>query len=118
MNNTYALIVGIDKYDQPDWTIPGPCANAFAVTNWLLSVLVPPQNIFLFVDPVEGLNDTVGEFETKDVNVTRSAAWEPLDTFCYKTLPAGRPANSRLFVYWSGHGFTENDGARIFICRD
>ena len=49
MNNVYAFIVGIEQYDQPQWDIAGPCANALAITEWLLSINVPGDNISLFI---------------------------------------------------------------------
>ncbi len=120
MNNVYAFVVGIDWYDQPKWTISGPCTNALAVTDWLLKVLlVPPENIFVFLDAKEGTLDVaIQELEKEKVSVSRSATEEVIDTFWRTQLRKERPAGSRLFMYWSGHGFADKDGSRIFICRD
>jgi hypothetical protein len=119
MNNVYAFVVGIDRYDQPDWTIPGPCANALAVTEWLLKVHVPPKNIFVFLESKEEiLDDAIQKLKNEDVVVSRSANWDVIDTFWRSRLQKERQADSRLFIYWSGHGFADNDGSRIFICPD
>ncbi len=48
----------------------------------------------------------------------RSATSNVIDTFFRTELAEDRPANSKLLVYWSGHGYVMNDGTRIFICRD
>jgi hypothetical protein len=119
MNNVYAFIVGIDHYDQPSWTISGPCANALAVTEWLLNLKVPPTNIFLFVDTCnKEIDDQIRKLEGSEVIVSRSARYEALDTLWRSHLQTLKQADSRLFVYWSGHGFVDKDGSRIFICRD
>jgi NTP-dependent ternary conflict system VMAP-like protein/caspase domain-containing protein len=118
MNDVYAFVVGIDRYDEPKWTIPGPCVNALAVTEWLLAMLVPPENIFLFLDPGEGLDGRIDQIAGKKVVVNRSASWGVIDTFWRTELRKKRNADSRLLVYWSGHGFARTDKSRIFICRD
>jgi hypothetical protein len=117
MNQIFAFIVGIEKYDQPDWDVPGPCANAIAIANWLLSIQVPPKNIFLFVEPAKDCQGSITCLKNQGVLV-RSTDWPTIDKFWRDELPKNRPANSKLLFYWSGHGFAENDGTRVFICRD
>jgi hypothetical protein len=116
--STYALLVGIEKYDQPGWDVPGPCANAVAVARWLISTGIPPSNIHAFLDPMNGLVDDIALLQRAGVQVRCPADWVTIDTFSRTALPAGCPANSRLLVYWSGHGCTSRGGNRIFFCRD
>ncbi|MFO1431258.1 MAG: caspase family protein [Candidatus Competibacteraceae bacterium] len=118
MNHIFAFIVGIEKYDQLGWNISGPCANAIAIANWLLSIQVPANHIFLFLDAVQDLENEISTLGADGVQVRRCARWDTIDTFWRNELAKGRLADSRLLVYWSGHGFTENDGWRVFICRD
>src|ERR1019366_406032 len=115
MNRTYAFIVGIEEYDQPDWSLSGPCSNAVAMVEWLLSIDAIPQNLFVFLDPLDG---EIARFTRDGVKVVSSASWTAIDTFWRETLPADRPPASRLLVFWSGHGFTNTDGSRVFVCRD
>ena len=117
MNNVYAFIVGIEKYNQPVWDIAGPCANALAIAQWCLLVNIPPQNVFVFLDPKEAMDASLAELRANHVMVEFSGKLEAIDTFLRTRLSKGRPANSRLLFYWSGHGFVESDGTRIFICR-
>jgi vWA-MoxR associated protein C-terminal domain len=118
MTQIYGFIVGIEKYDQPKWDIPGPCKNALRMVDWLLSINTPPGNINLFVDPIANASSEIDTLTSKGVSVTTSGSWEPIDSFSREELPGKRPAGSNLFVYWCGHGFVQPDGTRIFICRD
>src|SRR5262245_8722876 len=115
--NTYAVVVGIENYDQPDWMVKGPCANAIGVARWLTSIM-PAGNIYAFLDPHPGhpLPDEIPDL--KGVQVTRSATSMEIDEFFHLRLPADRPPDSRLLVFWSGHGCTSKTGNRIFFCRD
>jgi len=118
MNDLVALIVGIERYDQPGWDVAGPGANAIAVANWLLDIKTPPNNVHLFLAPGPGLDDAIAGLEVAGVRVCRQGDFTTIDTFVREELGGERPANSRLLVYWSGHGFSEDDGTRVFICSD
>jgi hypothetical protein len=117
MTETFAFIVGIEKYDQPGWDVPGPCANALAMAELLLGVTAA-SNIFLFLDPVSDIEIRVTELKDKGVQVVSSARSHLIEDFVRAELPKARKAGSRLLVHWSGHGFIQPNGDRIFICRD
>lgn len=118
MSDIYGFIVGIDKYDQPDWNVAGPCVNAIAMADWLLSIGVEGDQITLFLDAHRDLKPETEHLRAKNVRVNESAASDKIDTFWRKDLAAGCPANSKLLGFWSGHGFTNAQGSRIFFCRD
>lgn len=119
MSDIYGFLVGIERYAQSSaWNLPGPCANAMAIAQWLLDIGVQGGNVFLFLDPLERQNQKISVLEAAGVRVRRDAEFGTIDTFCRTELSRERPAGSRLLVYWSGHGFTENDGTRVFICSD
>lgn len=117
---THALVVGIEKYNYPDpsWSVSGPCANALAITEWLLSIKTPPCNVNLFLSPIQDLSQRINTLKKRGVRITCPANWETIDTFYRQQLPTNCPAKSRLLVYWSGHGFTSKTRNRIFICGD
>ncbi len=116
MNNTFAFIVGIAKYDQPDWNEEAAANNAVAIANWCVdSGIFDPQNVVVFIDSTK---QKAGVLLDKGVEVNYSAKKEPLDDFIRERLALTRPANSRLLVYWSGHGYIDKDRAQILICRD
>ena len=107
----YALIVGIEKYDQLDWDTAGPCANALAVAEWLISTgVVEGANIFLFLDAIADYDQRIRDLRAQGVAaIQTSATWTVMEDFCFKQLPAGRPADSRLFIYWSGRNSVVKD---------
>ena len=119
MNDVYAWVVGIDHYDQNDWSLVGPCANALAVVEWLLTVNVPAANVRLFLDSEDpAIDDAAGKLAQRGVSVGRRADHATIDTFWRRDLRQSPKNFSRLFVYWSGHGFADNEGDRVFVCRD
>lgn len=115
-NSIYALIVGIEHYDQFGWDVTGPCANALEVARWLRGINVPSDNITMFLQPKErgSVNKTV---EDLGLNTPSVPSFINIDTHWRVNLPK-LPPESNLLVYWSGHGYTDNDGARILICCD
>lgn len=122
--NDFAVVVGVGRYEQDEqWNLKGPCANACAITEWLLSIEVPPAQVFLFIDVAPDdkahFAPVLARFAADGVQVTCSAVWPELDDFFYGKLGKNRPPHARLFLFWSGHGFArETDGARIFVCAD
>ena len=113
MSEVFAFVVGIDKYQQPGWDVPGPCANAIAIIKWLHSIGVSMANIHAFLSPIEPF-----EGEIVPQLKYQTADFGGIDTFWRTTLKQAIPPNARLLVYWSGHGFVQADGSRIFICSD
>jgi hypothetical protein len=68
---TYALIVGIEKYQAgSDWNLNGPANDAINFANWLLARGVTPENIHLFVSPLDENRDLLQK--TKLVSKTAS----------------------------------------------
>jgi hypothetical protein len=118
--NIYGFIVGIDRYDQdPDWDTAGPCAGAIAIAQWLLDIKTPPENIFVFLRTKDQtLDPRIRDLKKSKVVVTEDATHEVLNRFWRKDLPAGKPADSRLLVYWSGHGYASSDDTRVLIAPD
>jgi hypothetical protein len=116
--NTYGFIVGIEKYREEIWTVPGPCANAIAAAEWLLSTGVPGGNIRLFLWPSRDVEKEIARMQAAGVDVRRAGDAGSIEAFWRKELPRGVPAKSRLLVFWSGHGFTSGKRHRIFFCND
>jgi hypothetical protein len=115
----YAFVVGIDQYRQNGWSISGPCANALAIVEWLRGIDVPAGNIALFVQPKDNtLDAAIDARRAEGVNVVRDCSSQSIDDFWRLTLRTNKPPGSRLFVFWSGHGFARNDTRRVFVCSD
>jgi vWA-MoxR associated protein C-terminal domain len=84
----------------------------------LLLRVTAPSNIFLFLDPLTNIETRVSELKEKGVQVVTSALSHLIEDFVRAELPKARKAGSRLLVHWSGHGFIQPNGDRIFVCRD
>jgi hypothetical protein len=117
---TYALLVGVERYDQPDWPpLEGPCKNALDVADWLLDAGTDPANITMFLALAStALEPRIAALERRGVIVERDAAERDIDDYCRSRLQVGRDPHSTLLVYWSGHGVTNLNQQRIFFCRD
>jgi hypothetical protein len=109
-----AVIVGIERYDQDDWNVPAPAVNAVAVARWVLRSGVQPDDVLLFVSPLD-------PEITKDLSETgvkvHGATFRDIDTALRIQLPRAEPGSNLLF-YWSGHGMTDRIGQRLFFCSD
>jgi hypothetical protein len=122
MNDIVAFVVGIEKYDQPSWDVPGPCRNALEIAKYLIGIGAKPANIFLFANEKTGAESPtaceqeIAELKTRGVKYELPTR-ENIDNY-FNRLMQNRDANSRLFFYWSGHGFTDKEDNYIFICAD
>lgn len=123
MTEICAFIVGIDHYDQPGWTVDGPCRNALAIAQWLRDIAgVPPDQIYLFLamdnnkeargESVD-LRTSINRLHAEGVTVKECAKQATIRKFWREHL-RDIPVGSKLFVYWSGHGTIAKDGQRAF----
>ncbi|MDY3557038.1 hypothetical protein R5W24_006222 [Gemmata sp. JC717] len=110
--NTAALVVGIEKYADPDpaWDLPHAAASARAFAAWLVKHGVRPDRVRLHLSelppagpPAEG---EVGVRDAKYETVRAS-----LMSFDDASLDL-------LVVYWTGHGFADPDRRRWLDCAD
>ena len=67
---TYALVVGIEKYDDPKVPdLNGPARNAVDFAKWLLKKEVSKDNIGLFISPLNDENNSfIEEANLNDIN--------------------------------------------------
>jgi hypothetical protein len=113
---TYAFIVGIDKYRQQGWNTSGPCSNAIAIADWALTANF--DGVYVYLQPQEEMKAAIDSLQSRKAIVRENAEWEGIDEFCFEELVLARPAGSRLLIFWSGHGYTNPDGERFFMCSD
>jgi hypothetical protein len=118
----HGFVVGIEKYDEPTWDVPGPCWNAIDIANWLLSLGVPPQNVHVFLWPCaetqEKLEVAIRKLILAGVDVRLAGDHASIGAFWRRDLTRDVLPDSRLLVFWSGHGFTSKKLSRIFFCGD
>lgn len=97
---TYALVVGIEKYQAGhDWNLNGPAKDAINFTDWLLDRRVKPENIHLFVSPLEQNSNLL----QKTSLIVKAANRENISDIINHLLDKNI-AGQLLYVFWGGHG--------------
>jgi hypothetical protein len=125
MTNLYALIVGIEKYDLPSWSCSGPVAGAIEMAYWCNSIGMPFKNLYMFLtindqEPkwLSGQQSTISHFRKTGATIVEDTSLNAIDTFWRNTLPTLPNGDSKLLVYWCGHGVTGTDRDRILLHTD
>lgn len=121
MGEIVAVLVGIEKYDRAGINISAPFQNAVTVARHLLGMGAKGPNIRLLVNQTSSPDGYAGG---ADLQVLRAEGVrvleEPTKANIQNELAAVatnvRP-DSRLFVYWCGHGYA-GAGDRILLCSD
>ena len=112
---SWALVVGIDEYDDP--AVPrlhGAAADAVAVVEWLRTLGLPDRQILLHVAPsaatkpsVEALGPTLAVQDAREPTI-----WGSVNRLL-QVVDA-----DRLFVFLSGHGLWEPTSGRLFLTQE
>ncbi len=125
MTNLYALIVGIEKYDLPNWNRSGPVAGAIEMAYWCNRIGMPFKNLYMFLsindqDPtwLSEQQSTISHFRKTGATIVEDTSLNAIDTFWRNTLPTLPNVDSKLLVYWCGHGVTGTDRDRILLHTD
>lgn len=111
---TWALVIGIDRYDKPEEmpSLTGAAADAVAAVQWLRRLGVPADQILLHAAPSDATKPALDALgvpysPARSVQVFESIA--KLDAV--KT-------GTRLYVFLSGHGLFEPSSHRLFLLQD
>ena len=125
MTNLYALIVGIEKYDLPNCNRSGPVAGAIEMAYWCNSIGMPFKNIhmFLTINDQDAAwekerKDQLAHFKKSGAKIVEDSKLDAIDTFWREKLPKIANGDSKLLVYWCGHGVTRPDRDRVFLHTD
>ena len=102
---TYALLVGIEKYTAGSgWNLNGPANDAIQFANWLLEKGVKSENIYLFVSPLDENRDLL-----KRTNITSQPANRENISDAINCKLLGKDVfGELLYVFWGGHGYKVN----------
>ena len=117
-STTQAILVGIEKYADSN-AIPdlnGPVNDVYQFCQWLRDRNVPPENISVFLAP---LDRNVGIVD-KITNLIDSKPLEANKDIVNKALreDAREKTASLFFLFWSGHGWIAPQGDRRLIYAD
>ncbi|NES24306.1 MAG: NB-ARC domain-containing protein,Caspase domain-containing protein, partial [Symploca sp. SIO3E6] len=116
LKKTYALVVGIEKYQASDFNVKGggPARDAFKFARWLLGRGVPAGNISLCLSPLEK-NSALVE-EAAPLEVQEEATEQRLSYLIIDCL--SQQVGDLLFIYWAGHGIITSATDRRLLCAD
>lgn len=108
--NIYALIVGIEKYDDSDhWhNLDGSANAALTFTRWLYAQNVPPANINLCLSLLDTQRDLTLPEGIAKKPATYSQVFEILNKIaCIQ--------GEMFFLFWAGHGVIKNEEQRLIF---
>lgn len=111
--DTYALVVGIEKYNPGSYcdNLDGPASNALEFAEWLLLKGVPKENICLFISERDVNQAKVDALNIPKQKATRENIYQAIT----KTIPSYGNNGELLYIYWSGHGASNGVGDRRFF---
>jgi len=109
---TYALVVGIEKYKEEDFDIDGPVNSAFQFAQWLTKGGVPSENIQLCLSPIDKNRDLVKQCPVKVQKATR----QHLSYIINDIL--SQKSGDLLYIFWAGHGVLISGEKRRLICAE
>ena len=116
--NVYALVVGIEKYKGgSEWDLNGPVNDALKFANWLLDRDVKPENIQLFLSPLDKNAGVIEDAKAKGI-ISAPATREEIDTAIRYKLTNESIRGKQLYVFWGGHGIitkTNSTTRRLFF---
>ncbi len=115
----YGLVVGIERYAAgPEWDLNGPARDALKFASWLLKRGVEPDNISLFLSPLDQKMELLDEAKEKEL-VPHEAFLNRIHDVVYD-LQNKAETGKLLYVFWAGHGFitTVEQQTRHLFCAD
>ena len=116
--NVYALVVGIEKYKAgSEWDLNGPANDALKFANWLLERDVKPENIQLFLSPLDVNVAVLEKAKAKELSPF-PADRNHIDSAIRSKLTSESNRGDLLYVFWGGHGIvTKTDATtrRLFF---
>ena len=118
-DRTYAVVVGIERYEAgPEWDLGGAAEAALRIIGWLRERDVPAENITVLLSPLYSNLSRVQQrladlgFPTEPLPATV----EKVRQVVTEQLP-GKDGDL-LVLFWSGHGVLDGRLERRLFCAD
>ena len=110
---TYALVVGIEKYSNvsEEYWLDGPARNAVDFAKWLLDKEVSPDNIGLFISPLDDNYSFIKKADLIDIN--NEATSTNINKYIEDKIYNQGNKGHLLYVFWGSHGETNTTGERL-----
>ncbi|MFP5268963.1 caspase family protein [Coleofasciculus sp.] len=109
---TYGLVVGIEKYQENSWNVDGQVNDALKFAQWLSARGVPRDNIRLCLSPLEE-NGTLAESTEW---VIEEATESNITTLITDVLSEKK--GDLLYLFWAGHGLITSTRNRRLLCAN
>ena len=116
---TYAVVVGIERYEAGDgWDLDGAAGSALRIIGWLRNRGVPVENITVLLSPLESNRPTVEQAlaELKFPANLPSATFDEISRVITEQLP--KQDGDLLVLFWSGHGVLDKRKERPLFCAN
>jgi hypothetical protein len=108
---TWALVVGIDEYDEVKPKLTGAARDAVDTVTWLRRIGVPDAQILLHAAACDASRPAVDALGLSVGNCRLPALFDS-----FRALK--RAQGDRLFVFLFGHGLFEPGGDQVFLTRE
>ncbi|MEH2253331.1 NB-ARC domain-containing protein [Nostoc sp.] len=111
---TFGLIVGIEKYHESAWNVPGggPADDALKFADWLHQRGVPKENIRLCLSALEENHQLIGECRLTVELATEQNISDIVTNFL------SPKSGDLLYIFWAGHGLITSERERRLLCAD
>ena len=110
---TFALVVGIAKYQESSWNIKSGATveDALKFACWLRGQGVPTDNIKLCLSPLEENQELLnGGLSLEGANL------QNIDNIITNFL--SQKTGDLLYIFWAGHGLITSERERRLFCAD
>jgi hypothetical protein len=118
-SETFALVVGIAKYQESSWNIKSGATvqDALKFATWLLRQGVPEPNIKLCLSSLEENQDPLKSGELPSCNLpVKEASGQNISKIITDFL--AQKSGDLLCIYWAGHGLITPKRERRLFCTD
>lgn len=104
-DTTYALLVGIEQYDEENFRdLNGPAQDVYKFAKWLHDNKVPAENISIRLSPLDQNKETAKNIESLIGGKPLPPATEENIKEFFDPNNIIFKENSLFFFFWAGHG--------------
>ena len=128
--NTFAILIGIERYGDLNWTLNAPAMDALRMAHYLLTHGVPGEQIHLYINEDSRISEVLAAERNALKTALTAAGARLIETPTRAVLDAAldpmqipllpETPDKTLIVYSSGHGVWQGGGthARYLLTED
>ncbi|MBD2627708.1 tetratricopeptide repeat protein [Anabaena variabilis FACHB-164] len=109
---TYALVVGIEKYQEKAWNVTAPAMDALKFGHWLIQRGVPKANIRLCLSYLKEHQDLFSQADLEIEPATEANIFAIITDFL------SQQPGDLLYIFWAGHGLITSERERRLLSAD